>query len=93
MGVVDQENPIFTGVHGPSHPLGVDADPVDFLHQLFDQSLLDMIAIETNRYANQKERKQWDDPTTPEEKKCIFRNTFLMGIHRLPHFNDYFSSD
>ena len=85
--------PEFHGRHGPSTPLGIDSTPVDFWQQLFPDELVQHIADETNRITAQKRRKVWDGDTSCDEMKAFIGVLYLMGIHRLPQFNDYFSKD
>ena len=43
------EYPEFTGCHGPTQLLGIDAEPVDFFDLLFPEQLWTLIAQETNK--------------------------------------------
>ena len=90
---VDRAYPVFRGDHGPTEPGGIDSVPLDYFDQLFDQTLVDLLVTETNTYAQQMERKQWDGPTDSQEMRAYLGILYLTGIHKLPHFNDYFSSD
>lgn len=96
-GVLDQQTlvdyPEFQGKHGPSMPLGIDSKCVDFWRQLFPDDLVHSIVLETNRYAAQKNRKVWDGDTNFDEMHAFLGVLYMMGIHRLPQFNDYFSKD
>ena len=44
----------FTEGTGPTHPLPVDADELDFLFYFWNDGMFELIAAETNRYAQQK---------------------------------------
>ena len=48
---------------GPKQPLPANAKPIDFLDQIFDDTLLTRIVAETNLYAQQKGKylKGWYD--------------------------------
>ena len=67
--------------------------PVDFWNLLFKEDLVKMIATETNRYAVQKKRKHWDSDVTETELKAFLGCLYMMGIHKVPAFDDYFSND
>ena len=64
----------------------------EYLQQLWPCSLCELIALETNRYAMQKGRSKWNNTTTAEIWKFL-GISILMGIHRLPRINNYWSRD
>ena len=66
--------------------------PVDFLNLLWPDTLCDVIVEETNRYARDRHRAKWVDVDRAEMWTFLGICT-LMGIHRLPRINDYWSRD
>jgi hypothetical protein len=93
----------FTQSVGPNHDLEYDASALEYFYLLFDEARFEDIANETNRYAAAKKeakrrtRPTWDDPlwfpTTAQEVKAFFGMNILMGIHALPQYACYWSSD
>lgn len=77
---------------------------IDYFLQIFDNDIIQLIVDQTNLYAsqyqdrrsNQKEgpgpSKNWSD-TTPAEIKALLGVMIIMGVHRLPHLSNYWSSD
>ena len=87
-----------TSVSGPVDPLPWDAQPYDFFARLFPDELFQLMAVETNRYAEQKQAakgrrdKYWKDVTAADMKVFLSINV-LMGIHPLPEYAMYWSTD
>ena len=46
----------FTQVSGPTHPLDLDAEPIEYFFLLFPVSFFDTMVTETNRYAISTQR-------------------------------------
>lgn len=68
---------------------------MDFFFLLFDDEILEMITHETNLYAQQNppgSRYNWYD-TCVSELKLLLGMIIIMGIHKLPAYSDYWSSD
>lgn len=65
---------------------------VDFFETVFDHDIIEIIVTETNIYAKQKGCTDWED-TNSEELKAFIGCFILMGIHQLPHLQNYWSSD
>ena len=85
--------PEFTGVEGPSEILDPErSNALDYLQLLWPESLTSLITLETNRYAQQKMRPNWVDVTV-DETWTFLGILILMGIHRLPRINNYWSKD
>ena len=86
----------FTKVPGPVHQLGADASPLDFLELLWDPRFFDLLADETNRYAQLKQvskpNRKWY-PTTPEEMRAFVGVNILMGIDQKAEIAHYWSTD
>ena len=62
---------------------------------MFDDSVMDLLVTETNRYAKQNppgDRYRWYD-TSDNELKLFLGMIIAMGIHRLPQLEDYWCSD
>ena len=75
--------------------------PVDFFTLYFDDNLLSLIALETNRYADQiiqqgvkphARLSRWK-PVTLDEIKVYIALQIVMGIRRLPEISDYWSTN
>ena len=87
--------PEFTG---PSCGVTKDyeLDPSDscleFTKLLWPDVLCEHIAVETNRYARTLGTKRWVD-TDKDEIWVFLGIVVLMGIHRLPCIDDYWSKD
>ena len=80
--------PKFVGVEGPvEHHNPKEFSALDLLWPSF---LCDLIAIETNRYAQQNGRVNFID-TTGSEVWTFLGLIILMGIHRLPQLRNYWS--
>jgi hypothetical protein len=65
---------------------------------MFDESLIDLITVETNRYAAQKmalkpDPKWYPLPDDGSETRAFLAMNILMGIHILPAYADYWSTD
>lgn len=65
---------------------------IDYFEKVLDKPILDKIVKETNRYAEQKQSKNWDDITV-DELKATVGMFILMGIHKLPSLKCYWSFD
>ncbi|KAK4309138.1 hypothetical protein Pmani_000613 [Petrolisthes manimaculis] len=78
------------------------SNELDFLREFFSDELLDMIVIETNRYAQQYLRgnvmtprcrlANWTD-TTRDEMYLFFCIMLLMSHNKKNRINDYWSKD
>ena len=83
----------FTEVVGPTFEVN---DPVDVFGEFLTNDLLQMIVLETNRYAAACiERDERDNvwETSIDEIKSFLGFCILMGINRLPATSDYWSTD
>ena len=84
----------FTQVSGPTHPLDLDAEPIEYFFLLFPVSFFDTMVTETNRYARQHpEINQRWTPVTVPELKAYLSIYFYMGIQHLSDWRDYWSTD
>jgi len=63
------------------------------LFSLFDGNVIDLIVIETNRYASQCRGDDDIWETNAEEIRAYFGFYVLMGINHLPEIRDYWSKD
>ena len=77
-------HPTFQGIHGPVDPK--DNDALKYLRLLWPESLCELIALETDRYANQK-------GVSVSEVWSFLGILILMGVHRLPRICNYWSKD
>ena len=86
----------FTETPGPVHQLGANATPLDFFGLCWDPSFFDLLADETNQYAQLKQVSKPDTKwyqTTPEEMKAFIGVNILMGIDQKPEIASYWSTD
>lgn len=92
---VDLED--FTGTPGPTRTLDATAEEIDFFNLMFPVFLYEVIARETNRYAEQEQEKNGVDPrwraTTPEEIRAYIAIQIVMGIIVAPNQDMYFTKD
>ena len=82
---------------GPTHALPADARPLDYFLLFLPTFFFEMVATETNRYAEQKMADKGNDPrwwpTTLEEIRAFFCVNIMMGIRKLPRISNYWSTD
>ena len=77
---------------GPKVPL--PSDPLGLFSLFFDNTLVDLIVEETNRYAEQTlqgTNKEWS--TDAQEIRAYMGFMILMGINQLPEIRDYWSTN
>ena len=85
--------PTFQGLHGPAQDLAPnDNNAFEYLVLLWPESLCELIALETDRYANQKGVSEWQSVSVAEVWSFL-GIVILMGIHRLPRIRNYWSRD
>jgi len=84
----------FTGpTPGPAIP--VSRDPLELFSAFFDDTLIDLIVTETNKYAKlclESEGKQSTWSST-EEIRAYLGFHILMGLNHKPEIRDYWSRD
>ena len=95
-------NSPFTGIPGLKVELPDDPTPLDFFNLMFDSSMWDLFATQTNNYANTRinmgplQRKSrlntWKNVTV-DELKVFFGLVFAMGIVRKPDIADYWTTE
>jgi len=95
---------VFTATAGIVQPCDLTADsmPIDFFQLFVTDSLIDLFADKTNRYATQyintatkKPRSRvhrWNATDASEMRKFISL-LLAMGIVKKPHIEDYWSTD
>ena len=91
------ENPLYpeySGREGPYYYTNPhDNNSLDYLMLLWPESLVDELALETNRYARSRTSiKNWSDVDRDEIWTFLGVN-ILMAIHRLPTINCYWSGN
>ena len=77
---------------GPRVPL--PSDPLGLFSLFFDDTLMNLIVTETNRYAEQTLQgtgKEWS--TDAAEIRAYMGFMILMGINQLPEIRDYWSTN
>ena len=89
--------PAFTSREGPSRELEAEANEKDFLNLLFPDIVFDILAIQTNLYAEQLQEKNgidkhWTD-TNQSEMKAYIGMRIYMSILQLPAMDMYWSTD
>ena len=85
--------PEFKGIEGPSPIVDPSMSPLELVKLLWPNTLCELIAQETNRYAIvDRKFKNWSD-VTAEELWAFLGIIVIMGIHRLPEIDNYWSSD
>ena len=85
--------PEYEVTEGPvdsSSPEGKSA--LDYLRLLWPTAICQMICLETNNYALQHNRLNWA-PVSTDEVWTFLAIVVLMGIHRLPTINQYWSQN
>lgn len=83
--------PKFLGSRGPSESRNPSVlSPLDYVKLLWPDCLCELIALETNRYANQEGAKRWVD-TSANEIWVFLGIVCLMGVKRLPRIRNYWS--
>ena len=85
--------PKLRGIHGPAQDLAPNENSVfEYLLLLWPAALCELIALETNRYANQKGVSNWQSVSVAEVWSFL-GIIILMGIRRLPRIRNYWSKD
>ncbi|XP_022834925.1 piggyBac transposable element-derived protein 4-like [Spodoptera litura] len=84
--------PQFTSRFCPKISYSHKNQPIDFFSNLFPDDLINIIVTETNRYAIQENSKNYM-PTTQREIKAFLGVIIMMGLHPLPDFELYWSTD
>jgi len=90
----DQPSPITVNpFNSPSGPgVSISSDPLELFSLFLDGNVIDLIVMETNRYASQCRGDDiWE--TNVEEIRAYFGFYVLMGINHLPEIRDYRSKD
>ena len=79
----------------PAGPqVSLSSDPLGLFSLFFDDTLVDLIVKETNRYAKQTPQgtnKEWS--TDPAEIRAYMGFMILMGINHLSKIRDYWSTN
>lgn len=76
----------------PACDMSNRSDPLSYFELFFDSEAIDIIVTETNRFASQYDHLNWA-PVTKMEIKALLGMLVQMGIHKLPSFEDYWSTD
>ena len=71
----------------------LDTDgPFDFFEKFLPDKVIKLLVEQTNLYAQQRQTRYWND-VTYDEMKCFLGILLGMGVHRLPKFKLYWSTD
>ncbi|XP_050680468.1 piggyBac transposable element-derived protein 4-like isoform X2 [Leptidea sinapis] len=94
---------VFTETHGPTFQITNQTRPIDIFYKMFDDDFLDLLCIETNRYAVQKiamlqeqnklssfSRLQRWTPTNRDEMIIFLAIIILQGLYPLPEEEAFF---
>jgi len=73
--------------------VSISSDPLELFSLFFDGNVIDLIVMETNRYASQCRGDDDIWETNAEEIRAYFGFYVLMGINHLPEIRDYWSKD
>lgn len=84
--------PQFTSKFCPKITYSHKSQPIDFFTNIFPDELINTILTETNRYAIQQNSKNFQT-TTPQEIKAFLGVMIMMGLHPLPDYELYWSTD
>lgn len=85
--------PEYKGFEGPyvrTDP--TRTNPLDILMLLWPESLCDLLVVETNRYARDRQRSSWVDVNRDEILTFLGLN-LLMAIHKFPRMCNLWSRD
>ena len=86
----------FTDQPGPTHHLVDDAQPLEFFGLFWEPCFFELLAEETNLYAQQKQatkpERKWY-PTTAEEMRAFVGGNIIMGIDHKPELANFWSTD
>ena len=80
---------------GPAIEMDSTSTPLDFFNVTFGNDIMELLVEQTNLYAEQNPpsaRYKWYN-TTISEMYLFLGIIIAMGVHRLPSFADYWSSD
>ncbi|CAG9118015.1 hypothetical protein JYU34_008976 [Plutella xylostella] len=83
--------PKFTTKFGSKIAYSHKSQPIEFFDNMFPEQLINTIVTETNRYATQE--KHIFDPTNPAEIRAFLGVMIMMGLHPLPDYELYWSTD
>ena len=88
----------FTEYSGPVHDLPPDSEPLDYFKLFFTDGLIDMIVLETNKYAEQQQvskgqRDPYWKPVTADDIYKYIYTLIVFGLHPFPEIRLYWSSD
>lgn len=71
----------------------LDTDgPCEFFDKFLPNGAIKLLVEQTNLYAQQHQTQYWND-VTYDEMKCFMGILLGMGVHRLPKFKLYWSTD
>jgi len=76
----------------PQEPF-IDGDgPLEFFSKFFTKEVIQLLVEQTNLYAQQNKPREWED-TTDDEITAFLGLLIAMGIHGLPRFRMFWSTD
>ena len=87
--------PPFTEHIGPRTFLPSDSTPLEFFNLIFGEDTYKLVADQTNLYAQQNPPPpslHWTS-VCEDEMKLFMGITMIMGVHKLPEMEDYWSGD
>jgi len=66
--------------------------PLEFFRKFFTEEVIQLLVQQTNLYAQQNKPREWED-TTDGELTAFLGMLIAMGIHGLPRFRMFWSTD
>lgn len=94
----DPDITAFTEPTGPLHDLAPDANPIDYFHLFIPPDMFQVMADQTNLYAQQcqakngKTDKYWKPVTIDDIRKYLYMN-IMFGVHWMPDYRLYWNKD
>lgn len=76
----------------PKEPFLETDKPIDFFNKFFNPDLIHLLVQQTNLYAEQNHTRHWTE-VDDKEMQGFIGMLIAMGIHSLPSFRHYFSTD
>lgn len=84
--------PLFERKAVPRSKYTHKSQPIDVFNDFFPDYVIEIIVEQTNRYAHQKNSRNWS-PVTSQDIKAYLGVLIMMGLNPLPDMELYWSSD
>jgi len=76
----------------PQEPFADGDGPLEFFGKFFTEEVIQLLVEQTNLYAHQTKAREWED-TTDGEMTAFLGMLIAMGLHGLPMFRMFWSTD